>query len=90
MALEQPCLSPFGCDLFSDPEYMSRFGFIPSEKSELNPGGLPVGFAIDDDFVDPFDKRAEPVVGLTCAACHTGELYYGDYAVQVEGAPGDD
>jgi hypothetical protein len=88
MALEQPCLSPFGCDLFSDPAYLARFGFIPSEKSELNPGGLPVGFAIDRDFVDPYDKRREPVVGLTCAACHTGELHYGEYAVQVEGAPG--
>src|SRR6185503_20698053 len=36
---------------------------------------------------DPTDPGGEPVVGLTCAACHTGELYYGDYAVQIEGAP---
>ena len=87
-ALEQPCLSPFGCDLFSDPAYLDRFGFIPSEADpELNPDGLPVGFAIDRDFADPNTKGAYPVVGLNCAACHTNELYYGKHAVQVEGAP---
>lgn len=86
-ALEQPCFSPFGCGRFADPAYLSGFGFIPSHVDEMNPDGLPVGFALDQDFMDPFDKRAEPVVGLTCAACHTGELHYGRYAVQVEGAP---
>jgi hypothetical protein len=87
-ALEQPCLSPLGCGLFTDPAYLDRFGFIPSEADpRLNPDALPVGFAIDRDFVDPVSKKAYPVVGLNCAACHTNELYYGKYAVQVEGAP---
>jgi hypothetical protein len=79
-ALEQPCFSPFGCGKFADPAYLSRFGFIPSHADALNPDGLPVGFAIDKDFVDPIDKSAAPVVGLNCAACHTGELHYGKYA----------
>ena len=87
-ALEQPCLSPFGCDLFSAPAYLDRFGFIPSEADpEMNPDGLPIGFAIDGDFVDPITKATDPVVGLTCAACHTNELYYGNHAVLIEGAP---
>jgi mono/diheme cytochrome c family protein len=87
-ALEQPCLSPLGCGLFADPAYLDRFGFIPSKADpEMNPDGLPVGFAVDKDFVDPVSKKAYPVVGLNCAACHTGELYYGKYAVQIEGAP---
>ena len=86
-ALEQPCFSPFGCGKFADPAYLSRFGFIPSQADALNPDGLPIGFALDKDFVDPIDKSAVPVVGLTCAACHTGELHYGKYAVVVEGAP---
>ena len=86
-ALEQPCFSPLGCGMFADSTYLSGFGFIPSHADALNPDGLPVGFAIDKDFVDPIEKRGYPVVGLTCAACHTGELYYGKYAVQVEGAP---
>jgi hypothetical protein len=87
-ALEQPCLSLSPCGMFSDPAYLDRFGFIPSEADpELNPDGLPVGFAIDREFVDPLNKKAYPVVGLNCAACHSNEVYYGKYAVQVEGAP---
>lgn len=77
-----------GCDLLTDPAYLSRFGFIPSEvDAALNPDGLPIGFAVDRDFVDPETKQTYPVVGLTCAACHTGELFYGEHAVQIEGAP---
>ena len=88
MALEQPCLKPTYCGSFTDPEYLGRFGFLQSPKSEINPHGLPVGFAIDKDVVDPIYKPGEPMVGLTCAACHTGELHYGDIAMQIEGAPG--
>jgi hypothetical protein len=86
-ALEQPCFSPFGCGKFTDPAYLGRFGFLPSERTNLNPDGWPIGFALDKDFVDPSDRRAEPAVGLTCAACHTGELHYGKYAVRIEGGP---
>jgi hypothetical protein len=89
MALEQPCLSPFGCGMFADKAYLSRFGFIPGEvDAQLNPDGLPVGFAIDKAFVDPITRQTSAVVGLNCAACHTGEFYYGKSVVQIEGAPG--
>jgi mono/diheme cytochrome c family protein len=89
MALEQPCLSLFGCDLFADKSYLARFGFLASQAdSSLNPDGLPVGFARQEDFYDPETKKNYPVMGLTCAACHTGELHYGKYAVQIDGAPG--
>jgi len=89
MALEQPCFNPLGCGLFADPAYLERFGFIPGEADpKLNPDKLPVGFALDRDFVDPATKEKYPVMGLNCAACHTGEFYYGDSVVQVEGAPG--
>ena len=88
-ALEQPCLSPFGCGLFADPAYLSRFGFISGVVDpELNPDGLPVGFAVDKAFLDPSTRQTSAVVGLNCAACHTGEFYYGKSVVQVEGAPG--
>ena len=88
MALEQPCLSLFGCDLFADKTYLARFGFLASQAdSKLNPDGLPVGFARQEDFYDPETKKTYPVVGFNCAACHTGELHYGKYAVQVDGAP---
>jgi hypothetical protein len=88
MALEQPCLSLTGCDMFAEKTYLARFGFLTSKADpNLNPDGLPIGFARQADFHDPDTGATYPVVGLTCAACHTGEIYYGKYAVQIEGAP---
>ena len=88
MALEQPCWSLFQCDLFASKTYLARFGFLSGQTdAKLNPDGLPIGFARQADFYDPEKKKTYPVVGLTCAACHTGELHYGKYAVQVDGAP---
>jgi mono/diheme cytochrome c family protein len=88
MALEQPCFSLFACNPFSETTYLGRFGFLESKPDpKLNPDGLPVGFAYQEDFFDPVNKKTYPVVGLTCAACHTGELHYGNYAVRIEGGP---
>jgi hypothetical protein len=88
IALEQPCLSLLGCELFADKTYLARFGFLSSQTdAKLNPDGLPIGFARQEDFYDPDKGTTYPVVGLTCAACHTGELHYGKYAVRVDGAP---
>jgi mono/diheme cytochrome c family protein len=88
MALEQPCFSILGCEPFSDKTYLSRFGFLAgSTDPQLNPSGMPIGFAIQDDFYDPESRMKSKVVGLTCAACHTGELDYNGYAVVIDGAP---
>src|SRR5262249_27003085 len=88
MALEQPCFSFTGCKPFHDQTYLARFGFLEGDTDpKLNPEGLPVGFSTQDDFYDPESKGTSKVVGLTCAACHTGELYFGKYAVRIEGAP---
>ena len=89
LALEQPCWSLFECDSFVDPTYLARFGFLKSATHpQINPDGLPVGFARYEDFTDPETGEKYPVVGLTCAACHTGELYWDKYAVRIEGGPG--
>lgn len=84
-ALEQPCLSLAKCGDLADPQYLARFGFIPSDSS---PDSLPIGFARQDTFHDPISKRTYPVVGFTCAACHTGEIFYREYAIRIEGGPG--
>jgi len=83
-ALEQPCFAIWACGDLADPAYLARFGFIPSDET---PDKLPVGFARHDNFHDPVSKRTYPVVGFTCAACHTGELFYGDTAIRIEGGP---
>ena len=60
--------------LLSEPLNMMRFGFLPGEKSKLNPDALPVGFARDGDNV-----------GLTCAACHTQHIRYDGKLLRIDG-----
>jgi len=70
--LEQP-----GSDApFTAPENMARFRFLPQRETPNNPDALPVGFARHDDRV-----------GLTCAACHTGQINYQGTAMRIDGAP---
>lgn len=61
-------------------ENLSRYGLLP------DPGradGLPVGLTlVRNDYT--FGMQ---FVGVTCAACHVGELAHGDTAVRVDGAP---
>jgi mono/diheme cytochrome c family protein len=88
MALEQPCLTLTPCEPFASPHYLERFGFLAGKPDpQLNPDGLPVGFARKMDFHDPAGPNSIPTLGLTCAACHTGELRYGGDAVRIEGGP---
>ncbi|WP_353571109.1 di-heme-cytochrome C peroxidase [Candidatus Albibeggiatoa sp. nov. BB20] len=50
-----------------------------------NKEGLPVGFAVDQNYVDPLSQEKMTVVGLTCAACHTGQLNYKNVGIRIEG-----
>lgn len=70
--------------LFRDPSYMTRFRFIPDEKSDSNPDTLPVGFAKDDP--DPVNGIVN--VGLTCATCHTAQMTYKGTAIRIDGGSG--
>ena len=65
-------------------EFMSRFRFIPSRKSEINPDGLQIGFAKDPP--DPITGKVH--MGVTCAACHTAQLTYKGQSLIVNGGPG--
>ena len=90
MALEQPAAAPGGeLKMFSDPQFLGQFGFLTSEKNDdYNPDNLPVGFAITDNWVDPNNTTPKPpvrVLGLTCAACHTGELVHKGRRIRIEG-----
>lgn len=81
-ALEQPDSD----GLFSDQDYLaSEFGFVPDENSDF-----PVGVTVTDvqgNYLTPFDLKGD-FVGFTCAACHTGEIHYGDERIQIEGGSG--
>lgn len=86
LALEQPYLSLTGARPFAAPEYLARFGFLPDPASPANPDVLPVGFAPGESFVEN-TTRTEPVVGLTCAACHTGQIEYRGRGLRIDGGP---
>src|SRR5262245_41691766 len=62
LALGRPQLSVWHVfrtpGLFSSEDYLTRFGFLPSERDERqNPDKLPVGFAVNDKFQEPFAKQ---------------------------------
>ena len=85
MALEQPHLRVFGTvPKFHNIEYLGRFGFLPDDRTPENPDGLPVGFA-KDTVIDPQSGKTVEVVGLTCAACHTGQLEYQGKGIRIDG-----
>jgi hypothetical protein len=67
---------------FSNPANMRRMGFLVDAPSATNPDRLPVGFARDSE-----PGKADEV-GLTCAACHTGELEFNGTRVRIDGGQG--
>lgn len=84
LALEQPKVSLTSAPLLSDTAYLTRFGFLPGTVSKDNPSGLPVGFSTAE-IVDPDTGEKTVQVGLTCSACHTGELVHNGKGVRIEG-----
>ncbi len=75
MALEQP-----GSQVSFAADSLTRFGYLPNAKSSTNPDGLPVGFVADSD-------GSTRYIGMTCAACHTGQVKYNHTLFQIDGAP---
>ena len=65
-------------------DQLRRYGYLANAKSRSNPEGLPVGFVIAGD-------TTTGDIGMTCAACHTGQLEYKKddvtYALRLDGAP---
>jgi hypothetical protein len=94
MALEQPALSLGAPRLLSDPQYLDRYGFIPSGAGARKPE-LPIGFAHGAALLNtqrkpwrnPQTNADMTGLGLTCAACHTGRFTYQGTTVLIDGAP---
>ena len=62
-------------------DVVERFGMLPDPDHPL---GLPIGMS----HAKSRDARFKsPMVGLTCAVCHVGELRYDDRVVRIAGAP---
>ena len=80
---------------FADSANLERYGFIPPDSPHpLNPALLPIGFALEP--IQPTslaNSRSEaavtlsPQLGLTCAACHTGNVQAGGATIRIDGGP---
>lgn len=63
---------------------LERFGLMPDPADEeTNPFGLPVGLSVAKHEGSPLK-----MVGMTCAACHSGQIEYNGRKRDLIGAPG--
>ena len=62
---------------------LKRYGYFCNETADLG-DDLPIGFVVDP-------KANPPSIGLTCAACHTGQVEYrkhgATHVMRIDGAP---
>lgn len=91
VSLEQPLSKDIKKDIqhktLSEPGYLSdTLGFIPGvQDDQLNPKGLPVGFALQPNFPNEVLERRVNALGLTCAACHTGQMEVNGQRIMFDG-----
>jgi hypothetical protein len=70
-------------DLFRSDKIAESYGMIPQPpNAKYNPDGLPVG--IDHTKVASGQFKGE-WAGITCAACHNGQLHYKGMKIQIDG-----
>lgn len=62
-------------------EVLPRFGMIPNPTK---PQGLPIGMTIGKITTDSTQTE---LVGVNCAACHTGKYTYRNQTMLIDGAP---
>lgn len=75
---------------FASAENLRQYGFLTEDHgadrgavTEINTAGLPIGFA-----VDPVSQPGSGQwVGLTCAACHTGDVKHLGKTFRIDGGP---
>ncbi|MBX2849446.1 MAG: hypothetical protein KTR16_14065 [Acidiferrobacterales bacterium] len=68
-------------ELFRSDQNIERLGYIPIPQSELNPDGMPVGFAKN---YNSFDKKEW--MAFNCAGCHATKITYKDTQMVINGA----
>jgi len=74
-------------DLFSSPKVQARYGLLP-DTSKYNPYQLPVGIVpetLAGNVVDLLGQGQKRWMGMSCAACHTGQIIYKGRALRIDG-----
>lgn len=74
IALEQSDSSEF----FRANSLIDKYRYLPQKPTFFNPDGLPLGFVKET-------YKGNDYVGLTCAACHTGQVNYKGNALRIDG-----
>ncbi|HTJ96776.1 MAG TPA: di-heme-cytochrome C peroxidase [Rhodocyclaceae bacterium] len=65
---------------FRSDDNINAYRYLPQKATFSNPDALPVGFVKDT-------YKGKQYVGLTCAACHTGQLNYKGTGMRIDGGP---
>ena len=77
-----------GTAKFSDPANMDRYRYLPQKPTALNPDGLAIGFTKGNDRANTaYGRISSEWLGMTCAACHTGQIEFEGSKYLIEGAP---
>lgn len=84
LQLEQPDNS----NKFADPANMDEYRYLPKKPTARNPDGLPVGFTKGSAKSNrAYGKISNDWLGMTCAACHTGQVEFEGNKFLIDGAP---
>ena len=67
-------------ELFRANSLIDKYRYLPQKPTFFNPDGLPVGFVKEA-------YKGQDYIGLTCAACHTGQVNYKGTALRIDGGP---
>ncbi len=74
--------------LFRDAAHMNGFRYLPQRATAMNPDALPIGFSKDNaKGNEAYAEISDKWLGLTCAACHTGQVEFGSHKMLIDGAP---
>jgi mono/diheme cytochrome c family protein len=66
--------------LFRDNQNILKYRYLPQNPGASNADGLPVGFVASTGL-------GRSWLGMTCAACHTAEIRFGNTGYRIDGAP---
>lgn len=72
-------------ELFRSDTNAVRYGLIPEPANSYNPDGLPIGVSKTEVRTSVKGWPPGEYAGLTCAACHEGQLDYKGKHVRIEG-----
>jgi hypothetical protein len=72
-------------DLFRSGPNSTRYGLLPEAANSDNPDGLPIGISKTAVSTPIKGWPAGEYAGLTCEACHEGQLKYKGKLIRIEG-----